>query len=1077
VREVITLRGDSVVLSPYVSTDVAAFQTSAADALSRRTSPAAYEEALGLYTGDLLPEDLYHDWADSLRQRLQRLQVALLDQLSRLHALRGEYAPAVARLEQLLDVDATNEGAHRSLIQLHGLHGEPERALRQYELCLRALKRELGAGPSRETRALRQGVIDGTLRARWRSSGRPFVGREPEMEKVRAAVGAAISGRGGFVLVDGEAGIGKSRLAAEAVEYAEMEGAQTLWGGCSEDESAAPYWPWLQVLRGYLEQAGPAALHSVAGPHAPILAQILPEVAVDDAATVMPAPLDAEQSRFRLFDSIAAVLRNAARQQPLVVVLDDLHAADPPSLSLLEFMSHDIEVNRILVICTYRDDEAAGDERLSRTLARLRRRYKDCHIGLGGLSRGEVARLVELTSELEPPKSLVDTIWQESEGNPFFVEEITRLLVSEGCLSADQDLADPLPIPATVRDLVERRLALLPPDTRQVLRIASVVGREFPLDLLARIAGEEEMAIEDRLDDARSAHLLGEVAYGRYTFTHGLIRQTLYLQLSQTRRAMLHDEAAQAISDLRSSELPSHFAQLAYHYFAAIPAADPGKAVEYATMAADRATSQAAFEESVRLLRLALRAQEADAQATPEAACRLWLALGRAQSRAGDTPDARATFERAASIARDAGLPDLFARASLGFEDATFTGDWLPAQYEPAIALLSEAMSLDEGLSDVTLRALVRARLSRAMFFGGVDHAPARATAREAIGLSSRANVSAKVAALEALHWVLGGPHDHVERREAGASMLALVQESGDPTLELKARTWNIVDQLEAGDVAAVDADIAAVSRLADELGQPVHHWSTRCFGAMRAHMKGQFIDAERLAGEALAFGQRARSSWALQAYGTLIGGVRLEQGRLAEVEPAVRSMVERYPAGISWQSSLAFMQAQLGMLEEARASLDRLSASGFTDVKHDGSWLITTCVLAEVCFLTGDRDRAAILYPMLLPHEALHAVAGSGWEYAGSAAHFLGLLACTLGDWSSAEAHFAAALTAHESADSPVFVAKTQFALARMLAMRGCQGDLARAVSLLDGASTTAADLELVDVSQKIISLRQAMA
>ena len=627
------------------------------------------------------------------------------------------------------------------------------------------------------------------------------------MAKVRGAVAAATAGRGGLLLVDGEAGIGKSRLAAEAVAYAEMEGARTLWGSCSEDESAAPYWPWLQVLRGYLENAGAGALQAVAGPHASAIAQILPELAAD--LPIAPAPLDADQIRFRLFDSITAFMRNVARQQPLVVVLDDIHAADPPSLSLLEFMSNGIEANRILVIGTCRRDPGAEDDRLSRTFARLQRRFKDCYLGLSGLSRTEVARLVELTSELEPPDSLVETIWQESEGNPFFVEEITRLLVSEGLLSG-QDGAEPIPIPATVRDLIERRLSSLSPETHQLLRTASAVGREFQLDLLARVAGGGDAITLDRLDEARSAHLISEVGYGRYTFDHALIRQTLYLQLGQTRRAMLHHQVARTIEELHVQDLEPHLGELAHHYFAALPAAEPGRAVEYAFHAAERATGQAAFEESVRLLRLALRAQEGDPDATSEAACRLTLALGRAQARLGDTPDASATFERAADIARGAGLDESFARAALGYEDATFTGDWLPAQYEPAIRLLSEAVALEENVADATLRVLVRARLSRAMFFGGLDHDSAKKLAREAVELSASAGASAKVAALEALHWVLGAPHDHVERRAAGEEMVALALESGDPTLELKARTWNIVDLLEAGDIAGVDEGIEA---------------------------------------------------------------------------------------------------------------------------------------------------------------------------------------------------------------------------------------------------------------------------
>ena len=167
-------------------------------------------------------------------------------------------------------------------------------------------------------------------------------------------------------------------------------------------------------------------------------------------------------------------------------------------------------------------------------------------------------------------------------------------------------------------------------------------------------------------------------------------------------------------------------------------------------------------------------------------------------------------------------------------------------------------------------------------------------------------------------------------------------------------------------------------------------------------------------------------------------------------------------------------MQAQLGMLDDARASLERLAQASFADVKHDGSWLITMCVLAEVCFMIGDQERAAIIYPMLVPHRRLHAVAGSGWEYTGSAAHFLGLLATTLYDWAAADAHFTEALSAHESVDSPLFAARTQYCHARMLLARGRNQDEDRSNALLEGASRTADRLDLADLNQRITRLQE---
>jgi hypothetical protein len=387
--------------------------------------------------------------------------------------------------------------------------------------------------------ALRERVSQAEANPLDRLAGGVFVGREHEMDTLRAAFEEALSGRGGLVLLAGEPGIGKTRTAEELVTYARLRKAQVLWGRCHEGEGAPAFWPWVQAIRAYVHERDPKTLLSELGSGASDVAQVVSEVRERLPNLPPPPDGDPERARFRLFDSITTFLRNAGAAQPLVLVLDDLHWADKPSLLLLQFLARELRGARLLVIGTYRDVGVGRRHPLSETLADLAREQLAERVVLRGLGEHDVARFIEITAGLKPPPKLVEAVYRETEGNPFFVNEVVRLLVADGRLQHPEQIKSwDLGIPQGVREVVGRRLDHLSAECNRTLTVASVIGREFGLDVLERVTGLDGDRLLETLEEAIAARVIVEVprAGGRFTFSHALIRDTLYDELAATRR-------------------------------------------------------------------------------------------------------------------------------------------------------------------------------------------------------------------------------------------------------------------------------------------------------------------------------------------------------------------------------------------------------------------------------------------------------------------------------------------------------------------------------------------------------------
>lgn len=903
-----------------------------------------------------------------------------------------------------------------------------------------------------------------------------FIGRQRELDALQAALARAVAGQPGVVLLTGKPGIGKTRTAQELVEHAGRQDVLALWGRCPEEPGAPPYWPWLQLIRRYVSLHDADVLGETLGAAAAYVAALDPEQ-LGHLGVDQPAPLESDpaKARFRFFDSIAGFWRRAAAHQPLLLVIDDLHRADVPSLRLLEFIIAEAGASRLLLLGTYRDAEVTRQHPLSDTLAELHRHAVVQRILLGGFSPAETARFVA-TVDATAPAGLAAMLHEQTEGHPLFLTELVldrhQLRAPAGLLGANGVRV----VPKGVREVIGVRLNRLSASCLRVLQHAAVFGREFRFELLARVLADlTEEACLAALAEARAASLIDALAEpgsyqpGSYQFAHALVRDTLYDELPAPQRARWHQRIGQAFEAQYQGDLTPWLSALAHHFHAA---GEASKAIEYASLAAERAAAMQAHEEAARHYLRACDVLSAGPAADARR-CALLLGLGNAQNSAGASELARATFMQAADCARRLNDAALLARAAIGFGDAQWR---LGSEGSQAVMLIREALAR-AAPSDVRGRTALLTALCQAMLFSNQPDA-AKTVFRQAV--ASARGLGDPLMLFRALCAILPGrwfPEQLALRLEAAREATELVQRVGQPQwLVPYLSGWHTGDLMESGDTPAASATARLHLVTGESMREPFNQAVALTALAMIATHEGRFAEAEALALQALRCGQRFDRANAAGIFGVQMFTLRRHQGRLGELAPVLRQFLGNAAPGGAWQPGLAVLHCELGARDEARAVFESLAAGGFAAMAHDAIRAASLAYLAEVCVWLGDTVRAVTLFE-LLPYAGRNLVFGAHTASFGAAARLLGMLATTLQRWEVAQQQFEAAIDLDQRSGARPWLAHSRREYAVMLLRRGHSADRQRALSLLEAALVEARQLGMMALEQAVLGTQAQAA
>ncbi|HEY1780338.1 MAG TPA: AAA family ATPase [Roseiarcus sp.] len=892
-----------------------------------------------------------------------------------------------------------------------------------------------------------------------------FVDRVHELAELTAGIDGALASEGRLLMLSGEPGVGKSRLARQAAAYAEKRGVRALWGRCWEHGGAPPYWPWVQALRRLIADADPATLAGWLATDAAEIAQIAPELR--ERLGGLPEPPSAalaqpEKARFRLFDSVASFIRRAAETEPLLIILDDLHAADPTSIMMLIAVARQIRTMRATIIGTYREIEVKNLPELASLITEAER--EGLVLPLRGLGEADIHEFVERTWGVRAAGSLVDLLRDTTEGNPFFLHEVLRQMAADGQLTGGASAKSVrLNIPRGVREFIKRLTQPLPDDAREMLDVASVLGRDFSLNALSSVTGKPPEALIDALDRAVALELITETpGAGRYSFRHALIREALYDALPAARRRALHREVAEAIRALNADAPP--FAEIAYHYCQSASPADAEIAADYSRQAARAAERQLAYEEAAQHLHNAIDALALKPGGDEALEAELMCELGEAQARTGDLAEARKTCLKAVELARRLNRPEPFARAAVtagrGVSNSGETDHEL-------VRLLNEA--LDRlGDKDSPLRGQALARLGIELYWA--DRERSVALCQEAVEMARRLDdPRTLIVALWGRHLSLRNPDSLEQRLADGREAVAVAERAGERDFALEARFYRVTDLVEAGDIAG--ADLGLRDYLTAEADLKDRFKRGFLLQGMRALMDGQLAQASSLAQQAFIAGQQSGRPLTLNAFLVQHGMAMWELGRLGELEPQLRAYVTQNPAIVFARCGLQLTLVQLGRLEEARTEFESLAGDAFAGVPRDWNWLASMFVLAEICVDLGEARHAEVLYRLLAPYSARNAVIGWYHTY-GSVASALGRLAGLIGRFDDAKAHFETAISANARMRAATPLAHSQYELAKLLLARTQGDDAERAHALLGSARRAAETLNLVRVKHKLARL-----
>ena len=906
------------------------------------------------------------------------------------------------------------------------------------------------------------------------------VGREAEISLIND-VFKRVTEDGGreLVIVSGEAGLGKTTLVSEFARSAASAGALVLFGHCEED-LATPYQLFYEALDHYVTHAPEETLLEHVAVHGSELARLVPALASRVPDLPPSRATDADTERFLLFAAVVGLLSTLSVQRPMVIVFEDLQWADHGSLLLLRHLAAAEQSTRVLVLGTFRDSELAHASALRESLGVLHLHGNVHRIELKGLSDLGVITYMEAAAgraldESEVP--LAHAVYRETDGNPFFVSEVLRHLIDTGAVYQDEngrwqanDL-DEMSLPDSVREVIGGRVARLGTDAGRVLSVASVIGRDFDLDLLAKTTNATEDELLDALDAATAVALIREVrdSSGRYSFAHALIQHTLYADLGRARRAQIHRQVAEALERLLADQPDARVGELARHWTNATQPVNLFKAINYSQRAGDAALRALAPADAlgyfVKALDLYAQSEEAD----PILRVDLMIGLGTAQRQTGD-PGFHATLVEAAHLAADLHETGRLVDACLATDRGFFSA--IGAVNTETVEILTIALER-LGTSDPS-RAMVLAALCAELAVGtSLEY---RLTlAREALAIAdAHGDDAVTVRVLNSLAFPLMVPELSQDSLERTQRAMTLADKVGDPLQILFAAHWREEAAILAGDLDEMDRVLEIVRELVERLDQPGLRWTYLFTKAWRAMAAGDTDVADQLALASFQIGSDSGQPDAFVMYGGQLITIGHQRGTLGDLVEILKQIIVDAPdVGDAVAAALTLAHAEAGNLDEVREHLTAMSARNF-ESPMDATWLTAMVWLADAALALGDLAIVEEIFDLLAPWEDLWP--SNGAECESPVCQYLGALASCLGRFDEAETYLAKAMSECERTGAKFFSARTNLFWGVMLSRRNGDGDLERAKTFLEVARELAAMNHYGNVEKRAVTALEAL-
>lgn len=892
-----------------------------------------------------------------------------------------------------------------------------------------------------------------------------FIGRQDELAILTSALDDAISGQGRIVMLAGEPGIGKTRIAHELVAQAEAKGAKVLWGWCYERQGAPPYWPWIQAIRSHSEKTDAELLRQELGAGLSEIAGILPELAIGTEQPEPPATSDPEQARFRLFVAISDFLTNIGASQPLAIVLDDLQWADESSLLLLEFIARNLTTNPIIVIGTYRDVEVGSRHPLAGTLGGLIREEVFQRINMTGLDRGEVGEFITSKSGIAAPDAAVDALHQRTEGNPLFVGEVVGSLSPEQLAEHNVWLDN---IPDAVREVIIRRLSRLSDHCEQVVRNASVIGRDFDLPLLESLCGDlSETEFLDAFDEAVAARVIDSspIIAQQFRFGHALIQQAIYEEFSPMRKMRIHATIADALEHRYQIGVEGHAAELAHHFAEAGTPDAREKAIDYSLIAGEYALSTFAYEQAFDHFTLALAFKEG--QTVDDQTAQAIFGLGRAQT----TVLPRHRLGEAHQN---------LLRAFDYYVETNNTAQIVAIGQFPIIALSEHAISTGllagRALELVPPDSLDAARLhglyGRSQGMENGDNKTAQESFDKALAIAKReADISLEMSILLHATQVDSWHHDFQLAAERSQRAVDIALELSDLRGEVAARYFLSIATRTLGDIEGYKTQATNILEPAEKLHD--RYWLAPAYStaAMAFYFDGDSQSAKSLNDLGLAQMPMDPRVMLHRLFIEAVFGNREETEkfleRMEQIVANSEALANTANASLAFAAGVA--SNIFGSIERPDPANGAISAVLTSEFATPFFALWAKLGAALIAVANNDVAAAQEYYEEIKPSAGYLVVATS-------VDRVLGLLSRTFRELDQAVDHFEDASAFLRSGQIKPELAWNCYDYASALVQRNASGDRQQAGRLLGEASSMAAEMGITPLQEKVESLQANM-